>query len=131
MTASRSRPLSPHLSIYRWSPHMLASTLHRLTGIGLATVGTGLFTWGLVALASGKEAYDLFLGWMHWWPMWIFPIGLSLAFFYHLSNGIRHLFMDMGAGFALPTNRTTSLAAMASAVILTALLWGAIFLGRA
>ncbi len=130
MTAARTRPLSPHLTIYRWAPHMLASTLHRLMGIGLATVGTAFFTWWLVALASGKDAYALFLGWAAWPPMWIFPIGLSFAFFFHLANGIRHFVMDIGAGFELKTNRMGALAVMAFSVILTAAMWAFIFLGR-
>ena len=48
-----SRPLSPHLTIWRWGPHMLVSILHRVTGAGLAVLGLGLLTWWLVAAASG------------------------------------------------------------------------------
>ncbi|MEO6199165.1 MAG: succinate dehydrogenase, cytochrome b556 subunit, partial [Sphingomicrobium sp.] len=62
MAAAHPRPLSPHLGIWRWGPHMLVSILHRVTGGGLAVVGLGVLTWWLVALATGTEAYAAFLG---------------------------------------------------------------------
>ena len=62
MHRNPSRPLSPHLSIYKWGPHMLVSILHRVTGAALATVGAAAFVWWLVAAASGAEAYATFTG---------------------------------------------------------------------
>ena len=52
-----NRPLSPHLQIWKWGPHMLVSILHRVTGDGMALVGLGVLLWWLGALASGPEAY--------------------------------------------------------------------------
>ena len=49
----KSRPLSPHLGIWRWGPHMAISILHRITGDGLAIVGAMALVWWLVAAASG------------------------------------------------------------------------------
>ena len=54
-SSNRTRPLSPHLTIWRWGPHMAVSILHRATGSGMATVGAILLVWWLVALASGEE----------------------------------------------------------------------------
>jgi succinate dehydrogenase / fumarate reductase, cytochrome b subunit len=131
MTATRRRPLSPHLTAYRWGPHMLVSILHRAMGVGLATVGVIGFVWWLAALASGKDAYEAFMGWAQWWPVWIVPIGLSFAFFLHMSNGIRHFVMDTGAGYALKTNKASAQTVIAAAFVLTALLWAYIILGKA
>jgi succinate dehydrogenase / fumarate reductase, cytochrome b subunit len=127
MTPTRTRPTSPHLTVYKWGPHMLVSILHRMMGIGLATVGIAGFVWWLVALASGKEAYATFLGWATWPYAFIIPIGLSFAFFLHMGNGIRHFVLDTGAGYALKGNRMGAVAVMSAAVILTAAMWTFIF----
>ena len=55
-----SRPLSPHLGIYKWGPHMTVSIVHRATGIGLSMVGLPLFVWWLAASASGAESAATF-----------------------------------------------------------------------
>ena len=90
MHRNPSRPLSPHLTIWKWGPHMLVSILHRVTGTGLATVGALAFVWWLVAAATGPEAYESFTGWATSWFGIIVAIGLSWAFFQHLLSGLRH-----------------------------------------
>ena len=55
MTAPDSRPLSPHLTIWKWGPHMLVSILHRVTGGALTVAGLALLTWWLLALAGGAD----------------------------------------------------------------------------
>jgi succinate dehydrogenase / fumarate reductase cytochrome b subunit len=127
MGTKAQRPLSPHLTIWKWGPAMAASIANRVTGVGLATVGTALFTWWLAALAAGPVAYDNFLAWMKWPPMLIIPIGLSFAFFLHLSNGVRHFILDMGAGFELKTNKAGALVVLILPFFLTAALWLFIF----
>jgi hypothetical protein len=62
MAAVRDRPLSPHLTIWRWGPHMLVSILHRITGAGLTLVGLPILVWWLMAIAGGTEAYSTFAG---------------------------------------------------------------------
>ena len=49
MASTNPRPLSPHLTVWRWGPHMLVSILHRVTGSGLAVVGSSILVWWLVA----------------------------------------------------------------------------------
>lgn len=127
MGTKAQRPLSPHLTIWKWGPAMAASIAHRVTGVGLATVGTALFTWWLAALAAGPEAYANFLSWMKWPPMLVIPIGLTLAFFIHLCNGLRHFVMDMGAGYELKVNKTGALIVLILPIFLTAALWLFIF----
>jgi succinate dehydrogenase / fumarate reductase cytochrome b subunit len=91
------KPLSPHLSIWRWHVTMASSILHRLTGIGLYGAAICLAIW-LMAAAAGPEAYA---------PVGAFlatrigMIGMYLvvaALAYHFANGIRHLVFDTGAG---------------------------------
>lgn len=122
------RPLSPHLSIWKWGPHMLVSILHRVTGSGMATVGLGVLVWWLGALAAGPEAYEGFAAVMGS-PIGILVlIGVSWAFFNHMSSGLRHFVMDIGAGFEIERNKTGALAVIASGVILTVVFWAVVFL---
>ncbi|WP_375382799.1 succinate dehydrogenase, cytochrome b556 subunit [uncultured Sphingomonas sp.] len=128
-TPVHARPLSPHLGIYRWGPHMLVSILHRATGTGMALVGVPLLTWWLAAIASGPAAYarfvDIFttstgrlniIG-------WVVGIGLTLSLFQHMMGGIRHLVLDTGAGYELRRNKQGALATMVAAVVLTLIFW--------
>lgn len=129
--ASRNpaRPLSPHLQVYKWGPHMLVSILHRATGSGMATVGTGLLVWWLAAIAGGAESYATFvdvfttdtgalniLG-------YVIGIGLTLSLFQHMMTGIRHLVLDTGAGYELKRNKMGALATMVASVTLTLVFW--------
>ncbi|MEO7563995.1 MAG: succinate dehydrogenase, cytochrome b556 subunit [Sphingomicrobium sp.] len=123
MAAVHPRPLSPHLGIWRWGPHMLVSILHRITGGGLAVVGLAVLTWWLVALAKGPEAYATFLGAAGHPLGLIVLIGLSWAFFQHLLSGMRHLVMDSGAAFELGINKTLAILTIVGSLALTAALW--------
>lgn len=131
-----ARPLSPHLSIWKWGPSMAVSITHRVTGTGMATVGAILFVWWLVALASGPAAYAFFLdlftvksGALNI-AGYVFGIGLTLSFFQHMSSGIRHLFLDQGANFELKGNKTTATLTYVAAVILTLAFWAFILWGK-
>ena len=117
------RPLSPHLQIWRWGPHMLISFLHRATGDGMALVGLAVLVWWLGALASGPEAYAGFQGVMGSPLGMVVLVGLSWAFFTHLMSGLRHFVLDIGAGYELKTNRMWSIAAPVIAILLTAGFW--------
>ncbi|WP_374405409.1 succinate dehydrogenase, cytochrome b556 subunit [Pelagerythrobacter sp.] len=122
------RPLSPHLSIWKWGPHMAASILHRVTGDGLAFVGLGVLLWWLGALASGPAAYETFAGVMTSPIGYVVLVGLSWAFFSHMASGLRHFVLDMGAGYELGVNRFWSAAAPIIGIVLTAAFWAAILL---
>jgi len=124
MASTRSRPLSPHLTIWRWGPHMVVSILHRATGIALSVAGLAILTWWLFALASGAEAYDTFAKAAGSPIGLIVLIGLSWSFFQHLLSGIRHLVMDTGAGFELGINKTFAILTIVGSVLLTAAMWG-------
>ena len=123
MHRNPQRPLSPHWQAYRWGPHMLVSILHRITGTGLAIFGALALIWWLAAAASGPEAYQSFVDWATWWPGIAIGVGLSWAFFQHMFSGLRHFVMDIGAGYALPTNKFWANMTLVGSVLLTALLW--------
>lgn len=136
MARNLARPLSPHLSIWRWGPHMLVSILHRATGTALAIGGGILLVWWLVALAGGEAAYARFVdlmssdrsGRLNLIPA-VVLIGLTWSFFQHLCSGVRHLLLDTGAGYALKINKAGAMATMVVAAALTVLVWGGILTG--
>jgi succinate dehydrogenase / fumarate reductase cytochrome b subunit len=131
MAATNSRPLSPHLTIWRWGPHMLVSILHRATGVALSIAGLAILAWWLLALAQGAEPYMRFAE-LATSPFGLFVlIGLTWAFFQHLLSGIRHLVMDTGAAFELDTNKRFAILTIVGSLVLTAALWVYALGGRA
>lgn len=123
------RPLSPHLQVWRWGPNMAISILHRVTGVGLAIAGGIGLVWWLFAAATGPAYYAFFLSVASAWYGQIVLIGLSWAFFEHMLSGLRHFVLDAGAGYELGTNSFWSTVLPVLAVVLTAALWAAIYLG--
>ena len=120
--ARAERPLSPHLQIYRWYFTMALSIAHRITGLGLA-LGLVLFTWWLLALASGPEAFATVHAVMVSWFGRLILFLYTLTLFYHMGNGIRHLAWDFGYGFDPAVARASGAAVLAFAGGLTVLVW--------
>ncbi len=112
------RPLSPHLQVYRWQITNTLSILHRLTGL-LLSIGALVFAGWLIAIASGPQVYAdvhaLFSGVV----FKVFLAGWAFAFFYHLANGVRHLFWDAGYGFGHSQYRASGWAVVAFSVLAT------------
>lgn len=96
-----NRPLSPHLGIYRWRVNMLQSVLHRLTGMFVA-VGALLVLWGLIAAASSDAAWAAFATFCGSWLGLVLLFGWTWSLWFHLVNGVQHLFRDAGQGFGPP-----------------------------
>lgn len=117
-----SRPLSPHLQIYKWPITMALSIGHRATGVALA-VGTLLLVWWLVALAQGPDAFATAQGFVGSWLGRLLLLGWSFSLFFHLANGIRHLFWDAGLGFEIKITTASSWAVVAASVALTVISW--------
>jgi succinate dehydrogenase / fumarate reductase cytochrome b subunit len=108
---------------------MLVSILHRATGSGMATVGTGLLVWWLAAIAGGAESYATFIdvfttdtGALNVIG-YVIGVGLTLSLFQHMMTGIRHLVLDTGAGYELKRNKMGALATMVASVTLTIVFW--------
>jgi succinate dehydrogenase / fumarate reductase cytochrome b subunit len=123
MAATNTRPLSPHLGVYRWGPAMLVSILHRVTGAGLSIVGLAVLAWWLTATAGGPASYATFTKVMASPIGLVVLVGLTWAFFQHLLSGIRHLVMDTGAAFELGTNKRFAILTIVGSVLLTAAVW--------
>jgi succinate dehydrogenase / fumarate reductase, cytochrome b subunit len=130
MAQSGSRPISPHLGVYKWGPHMAVSILHRLTGDGLALVGTLVLVWWLYAVAAGAETYATFLSCAGSIPGQIVLIGLTWAFFQHMCSGLRHFVLDVGAGYELDANKRWSIISLIIPAFGTAATWLYIYFER-
>lgn len=126
----RARPLSPHLSIWKWRVHMLVSILHRATGNAMAFGAVLLFCWWLVAAATGPAWYDVFYAVATSWFGILVGVGFTLVFFQHMMSGLRHLVMDTGAGLEIQASRKMAAATFFGSVGLTVLTWAAILLTK-
>lgn len=129
MTDTTKRPLSPHLQVYRPQLTSVLSITHRGTGIALA-LGSGLLCYWLFALAGGAEAYADAQSVLGSWFGRLVLLGFTFALFYHLCNGIRHLFWDAGYGLELDTVYTSGWTVVFGSIVLTLLAWGAGYLVR-
>jgi len=134
MAQNPNRPISPHLQIYRWGPHMAVSIFHRATGFVMATAGILTLLWWLASIAGGPESYTSFQACVVSageeatgmqvainWFFRLLALGITYSFFQHMFSGIRHLLMDLGAGYELKTVRTWSIAVYIAALTATAL----------
>ena len=117
-----ARPLSPHLSIYRFRPTMAMSILHRITGSALY-VGTLLFVWWLVAAASGPEAFSYASAFFGSIIGRIILFGYTWALLHHMFGGIRHLIWDTGIGLSKETSTKLAQATLVASLALTLILW--------
>ncbi len=120
--SKKTRPLSPHVQIYRLQWTMLLSITHRITGVALA-IGSLLLIYWLAAAASGPEAFASAQTIVGSVVGRLLLFGWSFALFYHLCNGIRHLFWDAGHGYELTTAYRSGLAVIAVSLALTLLTW--------
>jgi succinate dehydrogenase / fumarate reductase, cytochrome b subunit len=120
--ATPARPLSPHLQVYRWQIGNTLSILHRFSGLGLSLGLLALCYW-LAAIAGGQASYRRALFWFSN-PLGLVALGLwCLAFYYHLLNGIRHLFWDMGKGFERRERHASGWFVVIASLALTAGTW--------
>ena len=128
MAGASNRPISPHLQIWKWGPAMLVSILHRVSGDGLSIVGMAVLLWWLGALAGGDATYQTFIQHMGAWYGQIVLIGLTWAFLNHTASGIRHLVLDIGAGYELKNNAVWSILTPLIALALTGATWAYVLL---
>ncbi len=117
-----NRPLSPHLSIYRWYMTSAMSIFHRLTGIGLF-FGTVLLVWWLAAAAAGPDAFATANAVLGSWPGLVVLFGFTWALVHHMLGGIRHLIWDFGIGMDAPARDRLAAATLAGSVVITPVLW--------
>lgn len=125
--ATRERPLSPHLQVYRWQIQMATSILHRGTGIFLA-FGALLIAAALLALMLGEESWNCVAGLAGSWFGTAFLFGWTWAFAYHLCNGIRHIVQDFAIGYSIPAFVRSSWLSVIASLVITALIWACVAL---
>ena len=123
-------PISPFMlpKYYRFQITSMLSILHRLTGIALA-VGSALLALWLVAIAQGGKLFSAMHDFLASPFGRVLLFGWSLAFFYHLASGIRHLLWDTGRGFELPTVYRSGYLVLVLTVLMTAVTWLYVFFG--
>ena len=125
-----NRPLSPHLSIYRFAYTMALSILHRGTGLALAA-GLVLLVAFLASVALGEDSYA---GWSAFaGSLWgrALVAAFLISFGYHLANGIRHLVWDMGFGMERAQARRSAKVVIAVAALLAVVVLWRVFGGVA
>ena len=120
--SNNDRPLSPHISIYRWPITMTLSILHRGTGLALSVGLLVLVAW-LFSAALSVESYTFVVSSLDSTPGRVCLIGWSFAFFFHLSNGIRHLVWDAGFGFEMRQATASGWFVLLLALVLTTVFW--------
>jgi succinate dehydrogenase / fumarate reductase cytochrome b subunit len=116
------RPLSPHLSIYRWPITMTLSILHRATGVAMS-VGLVVLAYWLLAVSSGLAEYASFTALMSTLVGRLLLIGWSFAFFYHFANGVRHFVWDTGRGFEMHQANASAWFVLTLSIGMTAVYW--------
>lgn len=116
------RPLSPHLQVYKPQLTSITSILHRISGIVLSIGLLYLVCW-LAAAAQGMAAFDALQSFNGSILGRLMLFGWSVAFFYHLLNGIRHLAWDAGFGFELPAAYRSGYAVLIGTAVLTIAAW--------
>ena len=122
MITQNSRPMSPHVQIYRLPLTALISITHRMTGVILA-FGALLMVWILTSVAAGPESYAAVQGHLTAWYSQLVLFGFTFALYFHFCHGIRHLFWDIGWGFELEIADRNAILTLVFAAALTLVTW--------
>lgn len=117
-----TRPTSPHLSIYKPQISSVLSILHRLTGVALVAGSALLVAW-LYVVAYAPSHYEQLHGIATGSLVRIVLVGFTAAFYYHLANGVRHLFWDIGKGYELRDMHKSGWAVLIFAAAATGITW--------
>lgn len=125
-TMLQDRPRSPHIQIYRPQLTSVLSITHRITGVLLGAAGVMVVAW-LVAGSLGPEPYEALIAVMRSPIGTAFLLVWTFCAFFHLCNGIRHLFWDAGQGFELRSIYLSGWSVVAASIVLTIAVWFAVF----
>jgi succinate dehydrogenase / fumarate reductase, cytochrome b subunit len=117
-----SRPLSPHLQIYRPMLTMMMSIMHRITGLALY-FGVLLLVWWLISAASNDHYFNVVEGFFFHWTGRLLLFGFTWALIHHGLGGLRHLLWDTGRGFDLKVVEWLARANLAGSIVFTLALW--------
>ena len=125
----RARPLSPHLTAYRWPITMTMSIVHRITGAALY-FGTLLVAWWLIAATVSERQFEIAAGVLGSWFGILVLIGYTWALIHHMLGGVRHFIWDVGAMTDKDSSTALAWATLAGSVLLTVLIWAAFYMAR-
>ena len=114
---SVKRPLSPHLQIYKPQLTSILSITHRATGVFLSLGALMLSCW-LVSIASGEQSFNNLQQHINAWYGKIILSAFVFSLYYHLCNGIRHLFWDAGLGLEISSTYKSGYAVIIISLIL-------------
>ena len=117
-----SRPLSPHLTIWRPTITYLMSGMHRITGAVLY-LGMPFLAWWLIAAASGPGAFDIANAFFGSWLGRLILFGYTWTLIHHMLGGLRHLIWDTGWGLDVPTASRLGWATIVGSIVLTFVVW--------
>jgi len=115
-------PLSPHLQVYKWQLSSLLSITHRMTSI-FNFFGLLLFAIWIFMLLMGDQIFNYFEIFATTFIAKFIFIGITWSFSYHLLNGIRHLFWDMGYGYEIRTANLSGIIVLSLSFFLTFMVW--------
>jgi succinate dehydrogenase / fumarate reductase cytochrome b subunit len=121
-TPARPRPLSPHLSVYRFTLTMTMSIVHRVTG-GALYFGVLLLAWYLIALSMDATAFGVAVGFLNSIIGRLILFGFTWSLFQHLLGGIRHAIWDAGYGMDKPEREWLAMATAGGGLLLTIVVW--------
>lgn len=118
----KSLPISPHLQIYKLPLTAWVSIGHRAAGVA-NSVAMALLVWVLYKASGSAAGFEGTHSFIDSWFIRLVLFGFTFTLYYHMCNGIRHLFWDIGKGFELETANKTAKASIAVAAVLTVITW--------
>jgi succinate dehydrogenase / fumarate reductase, cytochrome b subunit len=118
----RARPLSPHLSVYRFTLTMTMSIMHRITG-GALYVGTLLLAWFLIATSMDASAFGVVSAFLTSIIGRLILFGFTWALFHHALGGVRHIIWDAGYGLDKPLREWLAQGTLIGGLVLTIVVW--------
>jgi len=120
--APRSRPLSPHLQIYRFTLTMTLSIVHRITGIA-NYAGTVLLVAWLAAAALGEGPHAAMNAFFGSWFGQLVLFGYTWSLIHHMLGGLRHFVWDFIIAFDPAGREMIVRVHLALSIVLTLGLW--------
>lgn len=117
--ATVQSPISPHLQVYKYQLTSVLSITHRMTGVVLSAASIVFCAW-LASIAAGPQAYAAVMSHVTAWYGWVLIVAFSFSLYYHLCNGIRHLFWDIGKGLEIESAYRSGYAVIFFSIALTA-----------
>ena len=97
---NNKRPLSPHLQIYKPQLTSVMSISHRFTGVILSLLLL-LIPFFFFVISLGSEYFNILVSVLDHFLVKLILYGVMFVVTYHLLNGVRHLFWDIGKGLSI------------------------------